>query len=51
MTIRNKKRIAIIRIFVFIIAIFFIICGAVSGELDTVLRKASSICLECIGIG
>lgn len=27
------------------------VAGYVSGETDTVLTKASNICLECIGIG
>lgn len=31
-------------------AVFFTL-GVYRGEVDTVLRKASTICLECIGIG
>jgi hypothetical protein len=31
-------------------AVFFAL-GVFRGEVDTVLRKASTICLECIGIG
>lgn len=29
----------------------FIILGVYRGEISTVLKKAISICLECIGVG
>ena len=33
------------------LALFMIILGLVSGQQFVVLRKAVTICLECIGIG
>jgi Flp pilus assembly pilin Flp len=40
-----------LRLAVIAAAIAFVIIGSVSGETDAVFRKASQICLECIGIG
>lgn len=37
--------------FLIIIGIIFMIIGVVNGEFLTVLSKATTICLECIGIG
>ncbi|MDR1639879.1 MAG: thioredoxin [Clostridiales bacterium] len=39
------------RIAVAIAALLFIAYGAISGDIDDTWRKASQICLECIGIG
>lgn len=33
------------------IGLIFILLGIWRGEMNTVLQKASNICLECIGIG
>lgn len=43
-----KKKWAII---LFLIALALIGIGLVSGEYRTVLEKARTVCLECIGIG
>lgn len=32
-------------------AALFLVLGVYRGEAQTVLRKATAICLECIGIG
>lgn len=39
------------RIFIFIAAVSSLICGILQNQPLAVLRKASTICLECIGIG
>jgi hypothetical protein len=41
----------IVRIGVFITGILFIFAGILRNEVGIVLKKAVSICLECIGIG
>jgi len=43
-----KKKWAII---LFIIALALIGIGLASGEYGTVLEKARTVCLECVGIG
>ena len=48
MTEKKKNIISIILVAVF--AAMFII-GALSPEVGVVLKKATNICLECIGIG
>ncbi len=45
------KRINIIKIAIFILAIVFIVIGIFNGSMDDVFIKASRICRECIGIG
>lgn len=41
----------ILRWCVFALAIAFIVYGIYSGECAAVLKKATNVCLECIGIG
>lgn len=41
----------ILRIFVFLLAITFIIFGIKNNEYKKVMNKGNVICLECIGIG
>jgi len=40
-----------LRLLIVLLAAAFIIYGIYSGEATAVMRKASQICLECIGIG
>ncbi len=47
----SEKKRNIIAVSVIAVGIVFIIFGIYRGEVDTVLRKAVNICLECIGIG
>ena len=47
----SEKKRNIIAFFVIAVGVAFIIFGIYRGEVDTVLRKAVNICLECIGIG
>ncbi|MCL2071370.1 MAG: hypothetical protein FWH07_03945 [Oscillospiraceae bacterium] len=44
-------RLNIMRAAFLIIGIVLIICGVVQGEPDEIMRKAVTVCLECIGIG
>lgn len=46
---KNKKY--LITLVLFLFAITFIIIGILRNENIEMLRKASKICLECIGIG
>lgn len=34
-----------------LVGIGMMICGVIDGESAIVLRKAATICLECIGVG
>ncbi|WP_278336027.1 CD1871A family CXXC motif-containing protein [Peptostreptococcus faecalis] len=43
---KNKLKSALL-----MLSIAFILIGFHRGEVDRVLRKATNICLECIGIG
>lgn len=47
----NVNKLALIRIGIFITSMLFILAGVLRNEVGTVLKKAISICLECIGIG
>ena len=44
-----KKR--IIQIGILVLGIGLCIYGAVNGDTELVIRKAVTVCLECIGIG
>lgn len=48
MTFHDKK---FLRTFLLIIAIVFVAIGIIKNQYMDVFRKASIICLECIGIG
>ena len=48
MTSKSRRIIAILCIFV---GIVLLVAGLLRGEAQTVLNKATRICLECIGIG
>ncbi|MCL1903908.1 MAG: hypothetical protein FWF94_05785 [Oscillospiraceae bacterium] len=45
-----KVKIAV-KVAVILFGIGLMIFGAVSGELSEIARKATKVCLECIGIG
>lgn len=47
----NKKRAWVIPLVLIAIGIAFLIVGIYNGEAQEILRKATVICLECIGIG
>lgn len=47
---QEKKRKRLFVLFI-IAAACFILLGGFRNELSTVYRKASNICMECIGIG
>ncbi len=47
----NPKRLWVIRGGIILLAGVFISFGVIRGEPMEVLQKATSICLECIGIG
>lgn len=40
-----------LRLLVLMLAVGFICFGLLRGEAGEVLRKASNLCMECIGIG
>ncbi len=44
-------RLALLRAAGFAAALGFLIYGILSGEPQIVLRKATNVCLECIGVG
>lgn len=46
-----KMKIKIISIVVLILSISLIVCGILNGEAESVIEKATRICMECIGIG
>ena len=48
---KENRRYAILRLIILAFAVILIIYGAVSGEPESLFRKAANICLECIGIG
>lgn len=45
------KRRKYVQYFFLMSAICFIVIGLIRGEESVVLKKATNICLECIGIG
>lgn len=47
----NNKKINIVRISLFVVAIFLIVFGLINGDANGVLQKAINICTECIGLG
>ncbi|MDR1650774.1 MAG: thioredoxin [Synergistaceae bacterium] len=47
----SEKTGNILRAALFLIALAFVAAGVSRGEMSTVLRKAVTVCLECIGIG
>lgn len=40
-----------ISIAVLILSISLIVCGILNGEAESLIEKATKICMECIGIG
>ena len=48
---QKSRKLNIIRLSLLVFAILLVIYGITQGEAGAVLRKAASICLECIGIG
>ena len=47
----NKMKHRIISIGVLVLSISLIISGIFAGEAESVIEKATRICMECIGIG
>ena len=47
----NINKLGLIRIGILVTSMLFIMAGILRNEVGTVLKKAISICLECIGIG
>lgn len=41
----------IISVTVLVLSIALIVCGVLNGEAESVIEKATRICMECIGIG
>ena len=46
---KNKR--SIISVILLVVFATFLVAGALSPEIDVVFKKATNICLECIGIG
>lgn len=46
-----KKKTLIISIVLLAVFATIMVAGAISPEIDVVFKKATNICLECIGIG
>ena len=47
----DKKIPIILPLSILLVGIGMMVLGAMRGETDEILRKATVICLECIGIG
>ncbi|NLJ70433.1 MAG: thioredoxin [Clostridiaceae bacterium] len=47
----DKLNINLIRFILLALIVFSIIYGILRGEVQIVLRNATNICLDCIGIG
>ena len=47
----NKKRAWVMPVVLIAIGIAFLLVGIYNGEMTEVFKKATVICLECIGIG
>lgn len=48
---RKERRLLLLQIFLLLLFGLMIGAGVLTGEAETVFRKASMICMECIGIG
>ncbi len=47
----KPDRLTLIRLFLLLLSVTFLIIGVFLGEYVSVLNKSIRICLECIGIG
>lgn len=47
----SEKGRRILRYLLLILSVAAVLLGACTGECETVLSKATNVCLECIGIG
>ena len=47
----KERRLLLLQIFLLLLFGLMVGAGVLTGEAETVFRKASMICMECIGIG